>query len=65
MRFLGYRSLKHPALPDPGKPDYDGQRARYWQESAAWWDNWEHNFCRSLVIFPALAALALALLFWA
>jgi hypothetical protein len=46
-----WRSLKSP---DPASADY-------WQESAVWWDNWAHNFAVSMIVFPALAGLAVLL----
>lgn len=30
--------------------------------TAVWWDNWAHNAAVSLIVFPALAGLAVLLL---
>lgn len=60
--MLGYRSLKYPAAPDPGAPDYHDQCARYWEESRTWWDNWAANFVRSLVLLLAAFAAVIVLL---
>ena len=46
--MLGFRSLRMPAVPDPGAPD--AEYRRFWEESRVWWDSWAANFGRSMVL---------------
>jgi hypothetical protein len=57
---LGFKSLKYPASPDPGAPDYHAQYMRYWEESRVWWDNWAANFGRCMVLLLAAFFTAVA-----
>ena len=58
--MLGFRSLKMPAVPDPGAPD--AEYRRYWAESRVWWDSWAANFARSMVLLLVVFAVAVVLL---